>query len=119
MAASTAYVRSYLRKAWADAQAESVTLLAKLYALNSEAIEATGTGQVIQSTSGNGKSVTFADAGETSPNDVVEMLDRLLTLHDAATADGETTDAGRFAWMLDALQPVRGVQSRFGVLIHR
>lgn len=119
MAASTAFVRGYLRKAWADAQAEAVTLLAKLTALNSEAIAATATGQVIQSTSGNGRSITFSDAGETTPNDIVEMLDRLLSLYDAAVADSQTTDPLRFAWMLEHLQPVRSVRSHFGAMIHR
>lgn len=119
MAASTPYVRSYLRKAWADAQAEGVTLAAKLSALNAAAVATTATGQVIQSTSGNGRSVTFSDSGSATPHDIVEILDLLLNLYDSAVADGETTDAGRYSWMMEHLVPVRAFRTTFSQTIPR
>jgi hypothetical protein len=127
VAASTPFARSYFRQAWANAQAEGVTLLAKLTALNASTVEATATGQVIQATSGNGRSVTFAGGGGNTkfpsegatPNDIVELLDRLLNLYDAAVADGANTDALRYSWILDALQPVRVIRSNFALQIHR
>ncbi len=119
MAASTPFARSYFRQAWANAQSEGVTLLAKLNALNASAVEATATGQVIQATSGNGRSVTFSEGQGATPNDIVELLDRLLNLYDAAVADGANTDALRYSWILDALQPVRVIRSNFALQIHR
>lgn len=127
MAASTPFVRSYLRKVWADAQAEGVALSAKLSALNAAAVGAVSTGQVIQSTSGNGRSVTFSGgAGNTkfpsegaTPNDIVEMLDRLLNLYDAAVAAGEATDPDRYSWMMEHLQPVRAFSTTFAQPINR
>ena len=127
MAVSTPYARSYFRQLWADAQAAGQTLLYKLQTLNSAAIAATASGQVIQSTSGNGRSVTFAvDNGNTkapstniSPTDIVELLDRLNNFYDAAVADGETTDSGRYAWIMERLQPIRAVRSNYMVQLSR
>lgn len=127
MAASTPFARSYLRKVWADAQAEGVSLLSKLTALNSEAVGAVSTGQTIISTSGNGRSVTFAGGNGTTsspsegvtPHGVVELLDRLLTLYDAAVAAGKSTDALRLGWMMDNLRPVRSVSTEFATCIAR
>lgn len=120
MAASTPFARSYLRQVWADAQANAASLLATLQGLNAAAITATKTGQTILSTAGNGRSVTFADPGSgMTPEDIVELLDRLLRLYDAAVADGMTTDATRYAWMLAALAPVRSVAHNFAIQINR
>ena len=127
MAASTPFARGYLRKLWADAQAEGISLLAKLSALNSDAVGATATGQTIVSTSGNGRSVTFAGGGTNTkfpsegatPNDIVELLDRLLNLYDAAVAAGKTTDPLRVAWMLDRLKPLRSFSTEFSTPIDR
>lgn len=128
MAASTPFARSYLRQLWADAQAEGITLLAKLSALNGNAVAAVATGQTIVSTSGNGRSVTFAGGnGSTrspsegaTPFDIVELLDRLLSLYDAAVAvAANTTDALRFAWMMARLKPVRSFSTEFAQAIDR
>lgn len=115
MAASTPFVRSYLRKAWADAQAASVTLQTKLLALNSAAVAAVSGGKVLSATSGNGRSVEFTvqSSEGVSPTAVVEVCDRLLSLYDAAVAAGQTTDAARVAWMLQNLVPIRRVASSF------
>ena len=127
MAVSTPYARSYLRQIWADAQAAGQTLLFKLQTLNASAVASTANGQVIQSTSGNGRSVTFAvDNGNTkapsttiSPTDIVELLDRLTNLYESAEDNGETTDAGRYSWMLDNLRPIRAFRSNYMVQIAR
>lgn len=128
MAASTPFARSYLRQTWALAQAEGLSLLAKLTEQSSAAVAAVASGQTILSTSGNGRSVTFAGGtGTTSnpsegitPNDVVELADRLLNLYDdAAAVASNTTDSLRFAWMLDHLRPVRSFSTEFGHPIAR
>lgn len=120
MAASTPFARSYFRQVWADAQSNGTTLLASLQSLNAAAVTATKTGQTILSTAGNGRTVTFADPGTgTSPEDIVELLDRLLRLYDAALADGMTTDATVYAWIMAALVPVRSIATNFGNQINR
>lgn len=117
MAVSTPFARSYLRNAWAEAQAAGQTLLAKLNALNATAIANAGTGKTIVSTSGNGRSVSFdANAAGNRPADIVEMLDRLFRLYDAAVAAGNTTDATRYAYMLGQLVPVRRVRNDFRLM---
>jgi hypothetical protein len=119
VAASTPFVRSYLRNLWAEAQSANITLLAKLTALNASAVTSVASGKVLQSTSGNGRSVTFqvnATEGVT-PTELVEMLDRLINLYDAAVAAGNTTDSARYAYMLAALRPVTAYHSKFQTLL--
>jgi len=121
VAVSTPWVRGYLRWVWASAQAASLTLSAQLTALNTAAIAGQSTGQTIQSTSGNGRMVSFSGGGTNtkfpsegvSPGEIVETLDRLLSLYDQAVAAGQTTDAARVTWMLGRLASVRRVQHRF------
>lgn len=117
VSASTPFARSYLRQAWADAQAASVTLLAKLTALNSAAVSAVSSGKTVLSTAGNGRSVTFQkndDGG--SPMDVVDLTDRLLRLYDAAVAAGNATDATRYTYMMGQLTPIREVSNSYANL---
>lgn len=119
MAASTPFVRSYLRKAWADAQAANVSLLTKLSALNSAAVTAVASGKVLSSTSANGRDAEWtvnANEGVT-PTEVVEILDRLLSLYDAAVAAGQATDSARVTWMLEQLVPVRRFSNDFRSMI--
>lgn len=117
MAVSTPFARSYLRNAWAEAQAAGQTLLAKLNALNATAVANAGTGKTIVSTSGNGRSVSFdANAAGNRPADIVEMLDRLFRLYDAAVAAGNTTDSTRYAYMLGQLVAVRRVRNDFRLM---
>ena len=117
MAVSTPFARSYLRNAWAEAQAAGQTLLAKLNALNATAVANAGTGKTIVSTSGNGRSVSFdANAAGNRPADIVEMLDRLFRLYDAAVAAGHTADNGRFNHMMGLLVPVRRVRNDFRLM---
>lgn len=119
MATSTPFVRSYLRKAWADAQAASVSLLVKLGSLNSAAVAAVAAGKVLSATSANGRDAEWtvnANEGIT-PTEIVEVCDRLLSLYDAAVAAGQATDAARVTWMLDALKPARRVSSDFRSMI--
>lgn len=119
MAASTPFVRSFLRNAWAEAQAANQTLLAKLNALNAVAVSSVASGKVLQSTSGNGRSVTFAvNANEgVTPTDMVEALDRLIALYDSAVASGMSTDSSRFSWMMANLKLVSSFRSDFSSLI--
>lgn len=117
VSASTPFARSYLRQAWADAQAASVTLLAKLTALNSAAVSAVSSGKTVLATAGNGRSVTFTkneDGG--NPMDVVDLTDRLLRLYDAAVAAGNATDATRYTYMMGQLVPIREVANNFSYL---
>lgn len=117
MGVSTPFARSYLRNAWAEAQAAGQTLLAKLNALNSAAVANAGTGKTISSTSGNGRSVSFQMPTQgATPSDVVEMLDRLFRLYEAAVAAGNATDATRYAYMLSNLKPVTAVRDDFRLL---
>lgn len=119
MAASTPFVRSYLRKAWADAQTAGVSLLTKLSALNSSAVTAVASGKVLSKTGANGRDAEWtvnANEGVT-PTDVVEICDRLLSLYDAAVVAGQTTDADRVAWMLGQLVAVRRVSNDFRSMI--
>lgn len=117
MGVSTPFARSYLRNAWAEAQAAGQTLLAKLNALNATAVANAGTGKTIVSTSGNGRSVSFdAASSGNKPADIVEMLDRLFRLYDAAVTAGNTTDPTRYAYMLGQLVPVRNVRSDFRLM---
>lgn len=112
-------MRSYLRSLWAEAQASSVSLLSKLQAANSAAVAAVSTGKVLQSTSGNGRSVTFqvnAQEGIT-PTDLVEMLDRLMSLYDAAVVSGNATDSTRYNFMLSKLKPVTSFRSDYSQLL--
>lgn len=119
MAASTPFLRSYLRNAWAEAQAANQTLLAKLTALNAAAVAAVSTGKVLQATSGNGRSVEFTvNAAEgVTPTDLVEMLDRLLNAYDDAIAEGCKTDAGRYAFMMANLKPIKSFRSDYSQLL--
>lgn len=119
MAASTPFIRSYLRNLWAEAQAANQTLLAKLSALNAAAVASVASGKVLQSTSGNGRSVTFqvnANEGVT-PTELVEMLDRLVNLYDAAVSAGNATDANRYTFMLSKLKPVTSFRSDYSQLL--
>lgn len=119
MAASTPFIRSYLRNAWAEAQAANQALLSKLSALNAAAVASVSSGKVLQSTSGNGRSVTFqvnANEGVT-PTELVEMLDRLLNLYDAAVAAGNATDSTRYTFMLSKLKPVTSFRADFSQLL--
>lgn len=121
MAVSTPFARSFFRQAWADAQASGLTLLDKLNALNASAVANAGTGKTIASTSANGRSVSFAAPLSTTkapsdgatPTDIVELMDRLMNLYDAATAAGNSTDPTRYAWMLTNLRPVRKVRNDY------
>lgn len=121
MAITSSYARSYLRSAMGSATALAITLEAKLKSLNSAAIAETGTGKVLNQTAGNGRSAAFAvNATEgATPTEIAELTERLLTLHEEAVADGQATDALRFAWMMDALKPVRSVRTTFATQIHR
>jgi len=124
VAASTPWVRGYLRWVWATAQSANLSLLSQLTALNTSAVAGQSTGQTIQSTSGNGRMVAFAGGATNSkfpsegvtPGEIVEVLDRLLSLYDLAVAAGQTTDAARVTWMLGRLQPVRRVQHNFNLV---
>lgn len=119
MAASTPFIRSYLRNAWAEAQAANQALLTKLSALNAAAVASVSSGKVLQSTSGNGRSVTFqvnANEGVT-PTELVEMLDRLMNLYDAAVAAGNATDSTRYTFMLSKLKPVTSFRADFSQLL--
>jgi len=114
---SSAFARSYLRNAWAEAQAAGQTLLAKLNALNATAISNAGSGKTIVSTSGNGRSVSFdANSAGNKPSDIVEMLDRMFRLYDAAVAAGNATDATRYAYMLGGLVAARSVRNDFRLM---
>lgn len=119
MATSTPFVRSYLRKAWADAQTAAISLQAKLLALNSAAVAAVSSGKILSATSANGRDAEWtvnANEGVT-PTEIVEVCDRLLSLYDAAVDAGQTTDAARVTWMLDNLKPARRVSSDFRSMI--
>lgn len=117
MSASTPFTRSYLRQAWTDAQAASVTLLAKLTALNSAAVSAVSSGKTVLSTAGNGRSVTFQPNKDgVSPTDVVDITDRLLRLYDAAVAAGNVTDSTRYTYMIGKLTPIREVTNSYAYL---
>lgn len=121
MAVSTPFARSYFRQAWADAQAAGQTLLEKLNALNAAAVANAGTGKTIQSTSANGRSVSFAaplsttkaPADGATPSDIVELMDRLFNLYDAAVAAGQSTDPARYAWILTNLRAVRKIRNDY------
>jgi len=101
-----------------SATALAITLEAKLKALNSAAIAETGTGKVLNQTSGNGRSAAFAvNATEgATPTEIAELTERLLTLHEEAEAAGETTDAEIFVWMMDALKPKRSFHLNFNAM---
>lgn len=117
VSASTPFARSYLRQAWADAQATSVTLLVKLTALNSAAVSSVSSGKTVQSTAGNGRSVTFElNKDGVSPTDIVDLTDRLLRLYDDAVAAGNVTDATRYTYMLGKLVPIREVMNSYANL---
>lgn len=115
MAATTSFKRGFLRNAWAEAQAAGQTLTAKLNALNASAQSAVNGGVVLTGTSGNGRSAEFTvNASEgVTPTEVAELVSGLLDLYDAAVAAGNTTDATRFAYMMNALKPVRSFGSDF------
>jgi hypothetical protein len=118
VAASTKFTRGFLRKAWEDAQAATpapVTLLAKLQALNSSAVDAVSGGKTLSQTTGHGRSVTFTVHGSegVTPTDMAEVCSRLLDLYDAAVAAGSATDSDRYAWMMTNLQPVRSLTTSF------
>jgi len=119
VAASTPFVRSLLRNLWAEAQSANITLLAKLTATNASAVTAVSSGKVLQSTSGNGRSVTFTVNGTEgiTPTQLVEVMDRLLNLYDAAVAAGNSSDSARYAYMLAALRPVTTYHSKFQTLL--
>jgi hypothetical protein len=119
VAASTPFIRSFLRNAWAEAQAANQTLLAKLSALNAAAVVSMGSGKVLQSTSGNGRSVTFqVNASEgVTPTDIVEMMDRLLNLYDAAVAAGNATDSTRYTFMLSKLKAVTSFRGDYSQML--
>lgn len=124
MAATSTFARAYLRRAYALAQAEGLTLLAKLTEAATAATAAIASGQTIVATSGNGRSVTFSGGSGSqsegiTPQDIAELGERLLTLHDAAILAGKTTDALRFAWMMERLLPIRSVSTEFGHPIAR
>ena len=94
-------------------------MLDRLTALNSEAVHAIEQGKVLQSTSGNGRSVTFqinAQEGAT-PTEIAEAYSRFLDLYDAAVVAGKTTDALRFAYMMDRLKPIRSFRNDYSQLI--
>lgn len=117
MSASTPFARSYLRQAWADAQAASITLLVKLTSLNSAAVTAVSSGKTVQSTAGNGRSVTFElNKDGVSPTDIVDLTDRLLRLYDEAVAAGNVTDSTRYTYMLGKLVPIREVMNNYAYL---
>lgn len=121
MAVSTPFARSFFRQVWADAQASGLSLLDKLNALNAAAVLNAGTGKTIQSTSANGRSVSFAAPQSTTkapsdgatPSDIVELMDRLFNLYDASVAAGNTTDPARYAYILTNLRAVRKVRNDY------
>lgn len=119
MAISTPFVRSYLRKAWADAQAANLTLLDKLNGLNSAAVAAVSSGKILSKTAANGRDAEWtvnANEGIT-PTEIVEICDRLISLYDAAVVAGQATDSARIAWMLGQLVPIHRVSSDFRSMI--
>ena len=117
MAVSTYFARGFLRHIYQDVT-HGNTLLDRLTALNSSTIHQLETGRVIQSTSGNGRSVTFqVNASEgVTPTEMAELISRLLDLYDAAVAAGNTTDATRYGYMMGLLKPVRAFRSTFATL---
>lgn len=114
MAASTQFARAFLRHIYADVT-HGATLLDRLTALNNTLVHSLESGKVIQSTTGNGRSVAFlVNSSEgVSPTDMVELVGRLLDLYDAAVAAGNTTDATRYAFMLSSLQRIRAYRSSY------
>lgn len=121
MAVSTPFARQYLRQIWADAQASSLTLAQKLSALSSAALANVSAGKTLSGTSSNGRSVQFTvPIGSTknpsegvTPTELLELLDRLQNLYDAAVTAGNSTDATRYTYMLSNLVAVRSYRSDY------
>jgi len=106
--------RSRLEAAWEAAQAtEPPTALRAWLRAQETALAATL--DTIQSTSGNGRQVVFAEPGSAGPTplEMLELWRELIDLHDRVKADlGESpTDAEIYAAMMAELRPVKSVGS--------
>jgi hypothetical protein len=118
VAVSTAFTRGLLRRIYSTVT-DGVTLLDRLTALSNEAIRGLDAGKVLQSTSGNGRSVEFqvnAQEGVT-PTEIAETYSQLLDLYDAAVSAGYTTDATRYGYMMGRLKPIRSFRNDYSNLI--
>ena len=106
MAASTAYTRSLLRHLYRVASDEGLSLLESLQAFETARVTATASGNQIIQTSANNHSVTFAaPAPGFSQVHLTETADLLLNLYDVVAS--LSTDADRYAGMLQRLKPAR------------
>ncbi|HOX01414.1 MAG TPA: hypothetical protein PKW32_03455 [Verrucomicrobiota bacterium] len=109
--------RSRLEAAWEAAQAsEPPTAIRTWLRAQETALAATlDTGQTIQSTSGNGRQVVFAEPGSAGPTplEMVELWRELIDLHDRVQADlGESpTDDEIYAGMMAEVRPVKSLRS--------
>jgi len=109
--------RSRLEAAWEAAQAtEPPTGLRTWLRAQETALAATlDTGQTIQSTSGNGRQVVFAEPGSAGPTplEMLELWRELIDLHDRVKAAlGESpTDAEIYAAMMAEVRPIKSVGS--------
>ncbi len=118
MAVSTAFTRGLLRRIYSTVT-DGVTLLDRLTSLSNAAIQSVESGRVLQSTSGNGRSVEFqvnAQEGVT-PTEMAETYSRLLDLYDQAVAASNTTDATRYGFMMGQLKAIRSFRNDFSNLI--
>lgn len=119
MATSSTFARGYFRKLWRDAQASGKTLLAALETASDSAHAAVASGKTLQSTAGNGRSVTYeVNTDDATPTDLYELTARLLDLYDRAKADlgGSPSDSALAAKILTYLVGVRGFRPRFTTL---
>lgn len=113
---ATAYqLRAFLRYAYAQAVASSVTLVSYLTTLSSSSVTGIKDGSQIQSVSTNGHSTSFSFNG-LNPVDVADLLEYLHTLREDVYVQlgGTPTDAQVYAEMMYQLQPVTEVRETFG-----
>lgn len=118
MAASTQFARALLRHLYSEVT-HGNSLLERLSQLNDSVAHSLESGKILQSTSGNGRSVAFLVNGSqgVTPTDMVELAGRLLDLYDAAVSAGNATDLSRFTWMMANLKPIRSYRSDFSNLL--
>ena len=118
MGLSVNWKRLFLRGLKWDAETNSATLDNTLKAAAQAKLLITASGRVLVSTSGNGRTNTFAlpQAGQgASQTDIVEVVEEMFGLYTEARTNlgGSPTDDQVFAEMMLYLVPVQEVENDF------
>lgn len=116
MAVNTAFKRAALRALWLTAQRTRTSLADAFECALGEAFALQTSGQIIQSTAGNGESVTFSKSGggwtaATAVEVYGEFLDRYETSQ--AALESGATDCQIYDHMLARLDAAREVYKSF------